>query len=89
MTDKKSCQNCKRGICPNGIDQFPECCFSWKRDPRLWLSIPPTEPGWYWYKRYGEIGIMEVKKYDIDIWKNDSSWSGLFLWQGPISPEEE
>lgn len=102
MTDKKSCQNCKRY-------RPGESCFcrnfaDWQRNPDKWLSILPTEPGLYFWRP-----DTSVKYTVVELWKISTHLckSGLqvfffgteghdFLddiqegeWQGPIVPKED
>jgi hypothetical protein len=85
-TDKKSCENCGR--------QMPNCPIKtknltcWLRNPRKWLSILPTEPGWYWFKKQNEIGLMNISKLTLNEWIENSAHAKTFQWQGPITPNE-
>lgn len=32
-----------------------------------WTQVPPTEPGWYWFRnRSGDVGVVEVDAALID-----------------------
>ncbi len=103
---KKSCENCLRkddknslsviisGFCQYWMSPFREfdICEKWQRNPSLWLSILPTEPGWYFERKTGiKDRIIEVVK---DAHGNiceilHDGWKGKLQgnqWQGPITP---
>lgn len=63
--DKPSCDNC--GVPPCSIykmyNRDTTVCEKWRRDPHKWLdisSIPPTEPGEYWWDREGTVEILRI-----------------------------
>lgn len=90
MSDKKSCENCGR---TKHFCESAGLCDQWLRNPHMWLSMPPTQPGWYWFKNELTEPVC-IKLFlnpttgkilddfnDADI----SKWDGE--WQGPITPE--
>ena len=94
MNDKKSCANCgwTKHLCEaKGLrDQ-------WLRNPRMWLSILPTEPGWYLWKipesKYDSHPVvLYVRDYAGRLAIQNCTISGSQYekgeWQGPIKPEE-
>lgn len=98
MTDKMECGNCGTTIdvCGFYISRV-HVCKHWKRNPHVWLDIPPVEPGWYWWKyRDAKFSpeIVWVHFVNGELWcfivfeKEDrplKTMSGEF--QGPITPE--
>jgi hypothetical protein len=90
MPDKKTCENC-------GMQTKEWCiplkvCDKWTRNPRLWLSILPEEPGWYWYREDSKHvpTIAEVERGSSGVLT--VGWDILQpigQWQGPIRPEGE
>ena len=97
MSDK-NCENCKLNIATKGVgfincsrpDNEP-CIYAsyWQRDPRKWLTIPPTEPGHYWIKHdNNRTGLVEVEKSpDGVLWCCGAPVEKYFCeWQGPITP---
>jgi hypothetical protein len=88
--DKKSCQNCMVFPCTKYLKQG--ICTKWQRNPRGWLSILPTEPGWYWLKETGgKLQVVEIYR-DIVYRSGTECFEDLKYiqgqWQGPITPEE-
>ena len=91
MNDKKSCENCvscRNMLCYAVIENTaalptPPLCRHWLRDPSKWLSILPTESGWYWLKLEGGKAIVKwIDKLNI------GHIAGGNEWQGPITPKE-
>lgn len=93
MNDKKSCENCKdvnAGFLCHDRASNPHLtgwrranvCDYWQRDPHLWFSIPPSEPGWYWLKLDSGRAIVKW----IDKLNIGHIASGQ-IWQGPITPK--
>lgn len=101
MTDKKSCFNCVKHN-SNSICKYVVSCYAknkyWLRNPHLWLSIPPEEPGWYWWRKneqseseiielfFNMLGIFVAKFMNEKI-EIVSNLKGQF--QGPIRPKGE
>jgi hypothetical protein len=83
MTDKKSCKSCGIGNCA-GCTNFSK----WTRNPRLWLSILPEEPGWYWVRRIGEkwCNARYIRYSEIAQLTEPNNEDEF---QGPIRPEGE
>jgi hypothetical protein len=99
MTDKKSCdacnglQKCFGGYLPgNQTIKEKINCPKWKRNPRAWLSILPTEPGLYFYsknlKKGWSVGEIMLDEHGDMVWvANNRRVKFNGQWQGPISPE--
>jgi len=90
MTDKKSCESCvdKNRLCKTGGLN----CKGWLRNPCLWLSILPTEPGIYFYRKCKcskwEAACLIINESGQLLWKsNKKPVEGTYEWQGPIRPE--
>ena len=77
MTDKKSCKSCGIGNCA-GCTNFSK----WTRNPRQWLLILPTEPGWYWWRDNlnASSQIICIALLELGKLKHGQ-------YQGPIKPE--
>ncbi len=94
IMDKKWCENCRtKFMCAN---KFGDKYCRWQRNPRLWLSILPEEPGWYWYRKEKvKTEVIELRFVEDDhrlvaddcINRHIELWGGEF--QGPIRPEGE
>jgi hypothetical protein len=56
MSDKKSCENCAGGLWAGCVTE-KKPCEHYRRNPSLWLAIPPSESGWYWLKNW----LIEIK----------------------------
>ena len=64
-----------------------------------WTRTPPTEAGWYWYRRDGYgygfcamspfMGVVEVKSDWIGTWGGEFERQNNGMWSGPIPPPEE
>jgi hypothetical protein len=95
MKDKKSCGNCAyfddicliQGKCKN-LDH-------WFRNPRLWLSILPTEPGIYWWRDNNKEYLCTRMIFMSDKLREHCLVNpALSLeerggqWQGPLTPNE-
>jgi hypothetical protein len=87
-TDKKSCENCGRADRKYCDEKYRPLCEKWLRNPHKWLSILPMEPGWYWFKKQNEIGLMNISKLTLNEWIENSAHAKTFQWQGPITPNE-
>lgn len=92
MVNKKSCENCISFLayqlthCKS--DMYPCKNYNrWSRNPRLWLSILPTEPGWYWLRKDFRTEPMTIHISDVKHLKLTTKIIGE--WQGPIRPEEK
>lgn len=103
--DKKTCENCgnknKIAACHTyRRDSVYPGCEYWTRNPRKWLDILPTEPGWYWFKnnlrakKYEVIFIFQENRNERLICQ-DLEGNTFILgvniggcFQGPITPEE-
>ncbi len=101
MSDKKSCENCKDkdAVC-SGIRVG---CPLWQRNQSMWLSILPTEPGWYFYshnlKKIGQKEIWsfeilqaeaeydDLRFWDVAMGEYTKVKSMRGMWQGPITPK--
>ena len=94
MNDKKSCENCGRSMrnCPIKMRDL-QC---WVRNRELWLSILPTEPGWYWWRNdekdepvIGDLGFngfgVFIGEFKNGITEIVADYKGQ--WQGPITPK--
>ena len=60
----------------------------------IWTKQPPTVPGWYWWRAYGAIAVMEVCEQDGEmIAQNDGCWfKARFAdgeWAGPLTLPKE
>ena len=94
-TDKKSCDTCKGGICPDTVNGRENYCDTWKRDPLRWLSILPTEPGWYWWRWKTNGTIVGIINDPLSGKLVTSGERGIEIdnirlngqWQGPIKPD--
>ena len=100
--DKKMCENCTH-LGKIGCLGYvaPEPCVHWFRNPSLWLSIWPSEPGWYFQRRKNEPkyytvrGIVESEEdgalVEI-VGDHDDEITVVKIggeWQGPIKPSED
>ncbi len=92
IMDKKGCENCKtKFMCAN---KFGDKYCHWLRNPRRWLSILPTEPGIYFYRKCTcskwEAACLIINESGQLLWEsNRKSVKGTYEWQGPIRPEGE
>jgi hypothetical protein len=110
---KRSCENCKHyyfveALCMRKTKRVHKpatsICHNWSRRPSRWLSILPTEPGWYWWRsihwsvfaskeRGKELTARSVRPIFVTKSFAESSymkrtWMYGGQWQGPITPEE-
>lgn len=97
MNHKKSCGNCWHGRDGVRPSQVPcprvkcDVCAKWLRNPAMWLSILPTEPGVYWHRdKNKKTKLIAVDKMnDVYVTGSECSCDINELegeWQGPITP---
>jgi len=95
MNDKKSCENCGDKICARHVMRKNHVCDDWQRDSEMWLSIMPTEPGWYWWRGGTKSDPLVVRIYYFSDGTMSTNGAGINYykmagneWQGPITPKE-
>lgn len=103
---KKKCADCRHlTMCgKTELKKSKTVCKQWTRNADLWLDIPPTEPGWYWGRRFPKTEPMIIDVRDeIDAggdvpgfhyWEEDrGDWVTINKltgeFQGPITPKED
>ena len=88
MNDKKGCKNCGRlFLCEIRENHRKGICRNWRRDPNVWTSVPPTEPGWYWCRGTKDAAsLFHIGAWEIAAWKNLKQ-KLLLQFQGPVTPK--
>lgn len=91
------CENCKyaiRGLCYLDAE-FPtkwtrlHTCEKWMRHPNLWLSIPPTEPGYWFWRKIGSKNYGLESLDENDLQDKAFAIQGKMEWQGPLKPNQQ
>ena len=93
MNDKKSCENCGR---TKHFCESKGLCSQWLRNPAMWLSILPTEPGIYWWRKDADhkshltirhLFMSDKLREHCLVLPSMSIKERGGQWQGPIKPE--